>query len=174
MPIVRGIIVHQTGAPTANSSLESYRNTAANGAHFLIDLDGLIYQTASLHQQTRHVGRLKARCLAESRCSPTETKLLQRFNPAREHEREVRKSVPDRYPSNEDSIGIELVGDALPPGNHIPDDQKKYQPVTAGQNASLRWLVHELALTLNTPITEVFRHPTVARKNPTEASTATW
>ncbi|WP_275957694.1 N-acetylmuramoyl-L-alanine amidase [Rosenbergiella gaditana] len=45
---VNGIIVHQTNSPTAQSTFNSYNQTSANGAHFLIDKDGKIYQTASL------------------------------------------------------------------------------------------------------------------------------
>src|ERR1035438_9173041 len=47
-----GIIVHQTGSSTAKSSLDSYLLEGANGAHFLIDKDGTIYQTASLFRAT--------------------------------------------------------------------------------------------------------------------------
>ena len=174
MKVVRGIIVHQTGAATAESSLDSYRNPSANGAHFLIDKDGTIYQTASIYRQTWHVGKLKARCLVEKRCAPVDVQALMRFDPGRENKREMTKSVPDRFPSNEDSIGIELVGEALPRGSSVPEQKKTYESVTEQQNASLHWLVSELALSLNIQLQEVFRHPDVSRKNPTEASTAKW
>jgi hypothetical protein len=49
-----------------------------------------------------------------------------------------------------------------------------YETVTAEQNKSLKWLISELVMTLTIPATEVFRHPTVSRKNDTEASTAKW
>jgi N-acetyl-anhydromuramyl-L-alanine amidase AmpD len=62
---IRGIIVHQTGGASGASSLSNYTMQNATGAHFLIDKDGTIYQTASLFRQTWHVGRLRARCLAE-------------------------------------------------------------------------------------------------------------
>ena len=88
--------------------------------------------------------------------------------------REMTKTVPDRFPSTEDSIGIELVGEVLPRGNSVPEKRKVYESVTAQQNASLHWLVSELAWTLKIPLREVFRHPDVSRKNPTEASTAKW
>ena len=52
MTQVRGLIVHQSGGPTAQSSLESYKIAGANGAHFLIDKDGTIYQTASVLKRT--------------------------------------------------------------------------------------------------------------------------
>lgn len=73
---VLGIIIHQTGGPTARSSLDSYSQADANGAHFWIDKDGSVYQTASLRKQTWQVGKLKARCLAESRCSPADARAL--------------------------------------------------------------------------------------------------
>lgn len=66
---VRGLIVHQTGGATAKSSLGSYAKPKANGAHFLIDRHGKIYQTASLFKKTWHVGSLRARCIAEYRCT---------------------------------------------------------------------------------------------------------
>lgn len=49
MTHVYGIVVHQTGAATAKSTLASYRNPGANGAHFLIDKNGHIYQTGSVY-----------------------------------------------------------------------------------------------------------------------------
>ena len=85
---VRGLIVHQTGGTTAKSSLGSYAKPKANGAHFLIDRDGKIYQTAWLFKQTWHVGSLRARCIAEYRCTKVELKSLRRFNPRAEHRNE--------------------------------------------------------------------------------------
>jgi len=72
------------------------------------------------------------------------------------------------------AIRPRLVGEALPRGGNAPDALKTYEPVTPAQNAVLQWLIQELSNTLNIPLSEVFRHPTVSRKNPTEASTARW
>ena len=166
MTIISGIIVHQTGGSSANSSLQSYTNSSANGAHFLIDKDGTIYQTASVYKKTWHVGKLKARCVLEKKCRPTDIKALQSFSPSKENAQEMQKKIPDRFPSNQDSIGIELVGETLPNGEYVT--------VTAAQNGSLHWLIQNLSMTLRILPTEIFRHPTVSRKNPTEASTAKW
>lgn len=174
MASVQGIVVHQTGGASAQSALDSYRRSGANGAHFLIDKDGSIYQTASVYRQTWHIGKLKSRCMMESRCSPAEQRSNAHFNPTKENQREMKKSVPDRFPSNQDSIGIELVGEALPSGASVPDAKRTFEPVTEAQNKSLKWLVQELTTSLGFSTTEVFRHPTVSRKNPTEASTAQW
>ena len=165
--------MHQTGGSTAESSLASYKNKGANGAHFLIDKDGAIYQTASVYKQTWHVGKLKSRCMMELKCSPAETKLNKTYSPTDENTREQKKSSPDRFPSNRDSLGIELVGEAVANDPKKPAD-KTYVKVTDAQNKSLKWLVQQLEITLGIPTTEVFRHPTVSRKSPSEASTAQW
>ena len=173
MTKVNGIIVHQTGGSTAQSSLSSYKSAGANGAHFLIDKDGQIYQTASVYKQTWHVGKLRSRCMVELTCSAEEKKLNAKFNPGAENKREIAKPFPQRYPSNSDSLGIELVGAALANDPKKPDDLT-YETVTDAQNKSLQWLVAELEMTLGIATTEVFRHPTVSRKNASEASTAKW
>lgn len=171
---ISGIIVHQTGGSSGASSLSSYTTQNATGAHFLIDKDGTIYQTASLFRQTWHVGRLRARCLAEYRCSPTELQILKRFSPKTEHRMEMAKRVPQRYLSNEDSVGIEIVGAVVAGKGKNTAEQGIYETVNAQQNASPRWLIAELTSTFRIPMTEIFRHPVVSRKNPTEAATASW
>ena len=102
----------------------------------------------------------------EQRCTPVELTALKKFNPTAENSQEKAKQVPDRYPSNDDSVGIELVGKVLANG--------VYDAVTADQNTSLRWLVAEIQTTLGVAVTEVFRHPEVSRKNPSEAQSAKW
>lgn len=181
MEAVNGIVVHQTNAPTASATFNSYSNTSANnvpnGAHFLIDKDGTIYQTASLYRATNHVGYLQSRCVMTQKCTPTELKeatVLEKTKGARNksiavHRGEMAKAWPQRYPSNADSIGIEIVGASTGlPGKEI------YEPVNPAQNASLRWLVKELAETLGVSMQEIYRHPEIGRKNTTEASTARW
>ena len=180
-----GIIVHQTGSENAASSLSSYKRANANGAHFLIDLDGTIWQTAAIWQRTYHVGKLKARCLVNKSCTPPYTKQNQSVD--RMHNIEKLKAPGTRYPMNEDAIGIELVGGAqLPPMSQIPlrfqnlpkdkllADYGVYRQPTVAQNQSLSWLVKMLEDTLQIAQSEVFRHPEVSRKNETEAAGANW
>ncbi|MFZ4832436.1 peptidoglycan recognition protein family protein [Rouxiella sp. Mn2063] len=172
---VNGIVVHQTGSSTSKSTFNSYKNKSANGAHFLIDKDGTIYQTASLYRVTWHVGKSQSRCFIARKCEPTEFKSIFHLEQTssgkgRVSKMEQRKSFPDRYPINIDSIGIEIVG-AAP---RVEGKPIIYEPVNDKQNASLKWLVKELAKTLAVPLTEVYRHPEIGRKNETEASTAQW
>lgn len=104
MSQVNGIVIHQTGASTAASTFSSYAKPGANGAHFLIDKDGTIYQTASLRKVTNHVGKLRSRCEAEQSCPESKSSVKDM------HDRETAKNAGERYPSNQDAIGIELVG----------------------------------------------------------------
>jgi N-acetyl-anhydromuramyl-L-alanine amidase AmpD len=178
MRAINGIIIHQTDSPTVQSTLNSYHGEKRLGAHFLIDKDGTIYQTSSIYKTTNHVGKkLKIRCLAEHRCSPIEFHKLKtmKWSELTGYGRidEIMKRYPERYPTNADSIGIELVGEALP--REESDESKRvYETVTDEQNASLKWLVFELTVALGLPMKEIFRHPTVTYKNLTEAATAKW
>lgn len=168
---VHGIVVHQTTAATIGSTFNAYQRPGANGAHFLIDKDGTIYQTASLMRVTYHVGEMQSRCLIEKKCPPTELKATSELNksPMALHQHEKAKAWPDRFPNNSDAIGIALVGAATK-----KDGVTTFETVTDAQNTSLKWLVGELEATLGVSPTEVYRHPDVGRKTPDEARTATW
>lgn len=172
---VNGIVVHQTGGSTAEGAFSSYREAGANGAHFLIDVDGVIYQTASVYRVTNHVGKVRSRCLVTHNCAPSEFKNMRAmedaWKPTEISRLEYSRKFPDRFPSNSDAIGIEIVGDA----RDVPGQKEKvFDAVNERQNASLKWLVRELAETLSVSMSEVYRHPEIARKNLTEASTAKW
>ncbi|WP_439889533.1 peptidoglycan recognition protein family protein [Ralstonia sp. 25C] len=173
MSKVNGIVVHQTDSSTANSTFNSYQGKGANGAHFLIDKDGTVYQTASLYRRTNHVGKMQSRCLVTKKCTPAEIKsaFSASRNPSALTRHEMQKDFPARFPSNNDSIGIELVGLAIEPA---PGKEKVYESVTDKQNASLRWLIQELTSVLNISSQEIYKHSEIGRKNITEASSAKW
>jgi N-acetyl-anhydromuramyl-L-alanine amidase AmpD len=173
---VHAVVVHQTDAPTAQHTFNAYTKDG-HGAHILIDKLGAIYQTALVTKKTYHVGKLKSRCLGTKVCTQQElaaaTNILYAKGKSfavriRElHKHEAKKNYPDRFPSNEDSIGIELVG-------AYNKTTKQYEAVTAAQNNSLKWLLNELYSHFALAKDDVYRHPTASRKHPTEASTATW
>lgn len=169
---VNGIIVHQTGGSTAESSFNSYKNTGANGAHFLIDKDGTIYQTASVFKITYHVGNIRSRCYMEKKCKPSEiSKIKPLLNKYKQLSRlEQKKPYPERYPANFDSLGIEIVGKPV----SGEDQDAIYEKINDAQKSSLKWLVAELSDTLKVSMTEIFRHPEVSYKVKTEAGTAQW
>lgn len=171
LEVVNGIVVHQTGGPTADGAFASYSKPKANGAHFLIDKDGRIYQTASLFKATNHVGTLKSRCIETHKCTNSEFKAASQIRGYKNLSRfEGRKAFPSRFPSNADSVGIEIVGH---PVSGVGENAI-YDTVNERQNSSLRWLVKELSETLNVSMNEVYRHPQVSYKVKTEAATAKW
>lgn len=182
---ITGIVVHQTDADTSASSLNSYKQPKANGAHFLIDKDGTIYQTAAIYQRTNHVGPLQARCLVIPTCKLRD--FPEKVGATAMHRIEMRKTPGDRYPSNMEAIGVELVGRARLPVGFKPIGNEATWPLgklrgkygifetpTAAQNQSLSWLVSVLQDSMQIASGEVFRHPVVSRKNPTEAQGANW
>jgi len=174
---VRGIIIHQTGTATGQQVFNTYGNPHGGpegggpmGAHFLIDENGYIFQSASVYRQTMHVGKIKARCLAEFRCDPTELPNLEKWTKKQMakpiYDNEKDKAPGDRYPMNEDSIGIEIVG---LPENYKVKGKEKYGACSPIQQTSLNWLMSRLKYSFGqTPITEVFAHITIAWKSPGE------
>lgn len=189
MTSVRGIIVHQTGSSSADSSLNSYKNAGAAGAHFLIDKDGTTYQVASMYKITWHVGKLKAKCLESHTCSPQEIKASKPFNPSKLNKVEMVKSVPLRFPANNDAIGIEIVGKCvldpkwIKPGmtadqiSQLTDAHGVYETVTPAQNKALQQLVSKIQEGLamsDEDKAQIYPHSQVSWKNVTEGTTAQW
>ncbi len=176
MTTVHAIVVHQTGASTAQHTFNSYTNSS-NGAHFLIDKSGHIYQTALTNKKTYHVGKIRSRCIETKSCSKDELSSANSIYlkkglsyPVRVknvHNHEKSKNYPDRYPTNSDSIGIEIVGS-------YNKANKVYESVNAKQNLSLKWLVNELLTHLKLQNSDIYRHPDVSYKQPSEAKSANW
>lgn len=171
--VIQGIIVHQTFSDSVKATLNGYKVRDAKGAHFLIDRDGTTYQTASISRVTEHVGKLKSRCYETRSCRPAEMKAiagLRRKNDIdKESQAELDKEPPNRYPSNRDSVGIELVGMA-----YGPRGSEVYERVPQAQNDSLRWLIRQLEETFKIANDRVYRHPQVSRKTASEAESAQW
>ncbi|AXF75769.1 N-acetylmuramoyl-L-alanine amidase [Erwinia tracheiphila] len=143
---VNGIVVHQTGGSTACSSFNSYKNTGANGAHFLINKDETIYQTASFFKVTNHAGNIRSRCHMEKTCKLSEiTTIKPLLNKYKQLSRlEQKKTYPESYPADFDPLGIEIVGKPV----SGESENAVYEKVNDAQNNSLKWLIAELADTL--------------------------
>ena len=177
---IHAIVVHQTMSPTAESTLNQYRHIGGNGAHFLIDKDGTMYQTVPLARKCQHVGKITSRCYQEHRCVPAQLKFFEtedrRTNLSGErgiwarevYQIEKRKPYPVRYPMNEDSIGIEIVS------QYLGGKDESYEVPTDQQQRSLHWLVPALLSTLSLKQTDVFRHYPISIKRKGEARDARW
>ena len=171
---ISAIVLHRTDSLAAEGTLNAYAHGKTSGAHFLIDKSGLIYQTASMRKTCWHIGELLPRCEVEKSCDPSELKTIT----ALIHERglafglravnlsrhEAAKSYPLRYPSNSDSVGIEVVG-------KFWASAKTFEKPTLEQLRSLKWLVEtiveEYSLSLHD---DVYAHGAIARKQVCEGA----
>jgi N-acetyl-anhydromuramyl-L-alanine amidase AmpD len=175
---INAIVVHQTGAATASSTMYAYEDQIT-GAHFLISETGIIYQTASLLKICYHVGKIRAKCIELKNCKDNDTiktskgdvkigKLPWSSKYTRLiHDHENSKKYPDRFPTNEDSVGIEIVGKSI--------SEDEYQEPSEVQNESLKWLVKELSEALSQiGKDDIYRHPDISYKDSGEAKDAKW
>jgi N-acetyl-anhydromuramyl-L-alanine amidase AmpD len=175
---IKAIVIHRTAASTAKSTLNTWK-TKKSGAHFLIDKSGKIYQTAGLDKKCWHMGLVVAKCRLESSCTKKDgeviSKLLhgtdgwsEKFKKILQHER--KKSYPDRYPMNSDSIGIELVGLYL---GSKTSDKGPFEQLTDAQADSFLWLITKLLEKYQLSFADdIYAHGEVARKKINEGSGA--
>jgi len=174
---VHAIVVHQTASSTEQQTFNSYlhpgKPNEATGAHFLIAKNGTIYQTASLNKKCYHVGKyIKSKCLELKQKNCSNEQSIQASTIAWSAKKvqmdlaERAKPYPERFPVNEDSVGIELVGKYV--------GEKTYEAVTSAQLNSLQWLIAELNSLFALKGIDVYRHPEVSYKNVGEAASAKW
>lgn len=171
---VSSIVLHRTGSSTAVEVLNAYANGQKTGAHFLIEKSGHIFQTANMKKLCHHVGILLPRCEIEKNCDPNELKTITALihekgfsfsrRAANLSRHELEKKYPLRYPSNSDSIGIEVVGRFL-------SSEKSFETPTSEQFSSLKWLVEILINEYNLDLKlDVYAHGAIARKEVSEGA----
>jgi N-acetyl-anhydromuramyl-L-alanine amidase AmpD len=160
MESVSGIVLHQTSSDYVIKTMAAYAfRPGGVGAHFLINPAGQIYQTARINKICWHVGRIRAYCKEVHSCTPTDDEVFAQIqkevgNNKEEYEKRVsawehNKPAASRFPTNNDSIGIEVVGAATKSGYGAP---------TPSQQESSRWLVRALIPTLKVDQKRVFSH----------------
>lgn len=164
----RAIVMHRTVSPTARSTLNAWEAGPGNvGTHFLIDKDGTVYQTASLKMYTAHVGNLRARSVEEGTSSSEEREAVRRWERGGRyravHDHEKSKPYPQRFPMNEDSVGIEVVAmyDAV---------LSQWDPPTPDQSKSILHLVRILKKSYGLQDADVYEHDRISRKTPGEGA----
>lgn len=155
------VVLHRPVTRSASSTLASFARGI--GTHFVIDLDGTIYQAASLKSYTSHVGPILPRCLVEGTCAPEEAKKLVSLGPMPGHRHEIIKAYPIRYPMNEDSVGIEVVGT-------YSYDTKQWDAATEAQKKSMALLVGILKKEYSLTDADVYEHDKISRKTPGEGA----
>jgi N-acetyl-anhydromuramyl-L-alanine amidase AmpD len=169
MTKVDAIVLHQTDSARLNLD---HAKVDGIGAHFYIDKDGTIYQTARLDQSVYSVGKIRSRCDDTHTCSPDEKKPIDKImggkgaygtKVSKLNQHESAKAYPDRYPTNGDSIAIEVVGKYDPA-------TKLFERPTEKQTESLKWLSAELSQRYGLDLSkDVFRHSDISYKQADEA-----
>ncbi len=154
MTQVNAVVLHRTAGSTAESAISQWKKGGA-GTHFIIDKDGTITQTANVTQKTDHVGKIKSRCAAEGSCTAG------KWEPTGTHRTESKKAYPDRYPTNADSIGIEVVG-------AFDKTTSKYDTPTTEQIDSVSTLVEALKSDEGLDDDDIYKHGDVSNKEPAE------
>ncbi len=166
---VNAIVLHQTNSSSAVPTLIAYLWRGV-GAHFLISPSGLIYQTARVDRVCHHVGMIRSRCFEHHACTRSNEEAIKRIisGPGSQtekrlkiHQLEMSKPSRSRFPSNLDSIGIELSG---------ASSDGMYGAPSAAQNVASVWLVNLLLESFGLVRGDVYRHPNIAYKQPSEAA----
>lgn len=160
------IVMHRTESSSAQSTLNGYKSGGhANGAHFLIDKDGTIYQTASLDHQTWHVGKIRSRAEQEGTLVEPDKSWHQKtgFAPKAVNAHENLNPYPIRYPNNSDSIGIEVVG-------AYDASTKTWDAATPEQTASINRLVGILQQQYGLDGHDVYQHDAISYKTQGEGA----
>lgn len=164
MTAVNGIVLHRTMGSTAAGTISHWRSdTNPYGTHFLIDRDGTIHQTASLNNNTAHVGKIRSRGEMEGTLTADEQRQLAsaRAEPGNDNSAvnriESAKPYPLRYPANGDSIGIEVVAT-------YDKTTQAWQAPTEQQTASIRRLVGILQQNYGLDDNDIHQHDVVSHK----------
>lgn len=174
MPQVNGIVLHRTESSTAASTLSTWRaRDAGTGAHFLIDLDGTTHQTVSVDRQAWHVGAIRSRGEVDGVITAEDQRDLDRARNGQAEWRgpavravsrvESTRPYPERYPTNADSVGIEVVG-RYRPATETWDDP------TPEQVVSIRLLMESLQRNFGLTDKDVYQHDAISRKTPGEGA----
>ena len=153
---VHAVILHRTGSNTVSSALNCASEKAA--AHLYVDKNGDVYQKISFAQKAPHVGNIRVRPAQGENPKPSS---------AQSHNSEQKKDYPKRYPYNEDSIGIEVVGMYLSRKNKTPTQTTEYytSPTDIEQIKSVARLVNFLTgyFTLNKD-EDIYGHEVISSK----------
>lgn len=157
----RAVVLHRTDSRAIESPLKSFERGI--GTHFIVDKDGTVYQTASLLKKTFHVGKIKSRCFEGGSCPIEEKKMLRSWGwaPDRIYDHEKVKAYPERYPMNEDSVGIETVAD---------HDGKAWESVTPSQSVSIQSIIQILKHEYGLGNADIYEHDKISYKTPGEGA----
>lgn len=171
---INGIVLHRTASSTAAGTLSTWRTReSGTGAHFLIDRDGTIHQTVSVNRQAWHVGAIRSRGEVEGTLTPEDARDLAaarggqaawRTTAVRAVSRlEATRPYPERYPTNADSLGIEVVARYHPA-------TETWDAPTPEQRMAIGRLMESLQRNFGLTHEDIYEHDAISRKTPGEGA----
>lgn len=177
---INGIVLHRTVSSDEKSALNSFKSGV--GTHFLTLKNGTNFQTASLNKFTYHIGHIKSKAYDNKNSSKEESEKIKNFrkltpnkNATRaEHDYETKKAYPERYPHNEDSVGIEVVGmpiDKNGKATLIDKEIVGWEAITDEQAKSVSCVVKFLMSEYNLSTNDIYTHEQISRKTSGEGET---
>ena len=169
-----GIVLHRTESGSATSTLNAWRTgPGGTGAHFLIDKDGTIHQTIRVDRQAWHVGAIRSRGEMEGTIVPEDQRELEHARAGQAEWRagavravsrvETTRPYPERYPTNGDSLGIEIVARYVPA-------TRTWEAPTPEQTTSIQRLLGILQRNFGLTDHDVYQHDVISRKTPGEGA----
>lgn len=100
---IKAIVLHRTNSSTVKNII----GNSSEGTHFWVEKDGTIYQAASLNKKTWHVG---SGLYSKEKDETGKGDYENTWPHKKRGTAELKKSYPNRYPINSDSVGIEVAG----------------------------------------------------------------
>ncbi|WP_341900184.1 glycosyl hydrolase 108 family protein [Fluviicola taffensis] len=165
------IVLHRTENDSTDNTVEGFKKGIA--AHFVVGKDGAIIQTVGTNRIAHHVGKIRSKCEQEKSCSVDDAKIIKDLwsekiiygdKVHKVYKHESKKSYPNRYPFNEDSIGIEVVG-------AYHESTKTWDSVPTAQADSTAYLVNLLKKQLSLSNTDIYTHEQISYKTEGEGQT---
>lgn len=152
----KAIIIHRTNTADAQSVIRSYESGRTLGTEYLVDIDGTIIRTSKAGFSTSHVGKLRERSPRPGRTSSTYRDI---------HAYELQNfEYPQRYPSNEETIGIEVAGEAVA----NPNGEMSYPKPNVLQISAVQRLVRYLLDLYDLTYDDVYSHEEVSYRTANE------
>lgn len=156
------IILHRTANENHKSVISGFREPLnLLGTHFVISRKGDIYQCASLFKHTNHIGPIRMRAIYEMRATQKEWLLYKGKTAIANSATEMKKEYPDRFPINQDAIGIEVAA-------NYNENKKEWQVATEEQLKAVAKLVPMLQNIFQLTDDDLYQHQHISAKKSKE------
>jgi len=166
---IKAIVLHRTNSTNVLSAMSG----TVEGTHFYVDNSGNVYQTVSLKKKTWHVGK----GLYSKAKDKTGTGKYPNSWPHKKRGKvEAKKSYPNRYPMNSDSVGIEVSGEfhitsgKVQSGKYKGESKGYWDALTAKQKKAIVCLCKVLKKKYKLTNGDIYAHDDIKAKTKGEGS----